>query len=120
MSWRIGILHTTRVSYSGTARASYNEARMTPPTMPRQTALATSVRTGVNAPIWTYRDYWGTTVSSFDIQEPHHELLVQASATVQTTAAQPPRPSLAWPDLREWWAAAQREPEQIEELDIEF
>ena len=27
---------------------------------------------------------------------------------------------LTWPDLREWWAAAQREPEQIEELDIEF
>ena len=27
---------------------------------------------------------------------------------------------LAWPDMREWWAAAQREPEQIEELDIEF
>ena len=27
---------------------------------------------------------------------------------------------LAWPDLAEWWAAAQREPEQIEELDIEF
>jgi transglutaminase-like putative cysteine protease len=60
----------------------------------------------VNAPIWTYRDYWGTTVSSFDIQEPHHELLVQASATVQTTAAQPPRPSLAWPDLREQAASS--------------
>ena len=27
---------------------------------------------------------------------------------------------LAWADMREWWAAAQREPEQIEELDIEF
>jgi glutathione S-transferase len=27
---------------------------------------------------------------------------------------------LAWPDMREWWAAAQREPEIIEELDIEF
>ncbi len=27
---------------------------------------------------------------------------------------------LEWPDLREWWASAQREPEQIEELDIEF
>ena len=27
---------------------------------------------------------------------------------------------LAWPDMREWWSAAQREPEQIEELDIEF
>ena len=27
---------------------------------------------------------------------------------------------LAWPDMREWFAAAQKEPEQIEELDIEF
>jgi glutathione S-transferase len=26
----------------------------------------------------------------------------------------------AWPDMQEWWAAAQKEPEQIEELDIEF
>ena len=99
--WRIGIVHTTRVSYSGTARASYNEARMTPPDMARQTALATTVRTGSNAPIWTYRDYWGTTVSSFDIQEPHHELLVQASATVQTTSPQEAKPALPWAELRE-------------------
>ena len=27
---------------------------------------------------------------------------------------------LAWPDMREWFASAQKEPEQIEELDIEF
>ncbi len=27
---------------------------------------------------------------------------------------------LAWPDMREWFAAAQKEPEQIEELDVEF
>ena len=27
---------------------------------------------------------------------------------------------LAWPAMREWWAAAQQEPEHIEELDIEF
>lgn len=27
---------------------------------------------------------------------------------------------LAWPDMREWFASAQREPDQIEELDIEF
>jgi glutathione S-transferase len=27
---------------------------------------------------------------------------------------------MAWPAMQEWWAAAQREPEQIEELDIEF
>jgi glutathione S-transferase len=27
---------------------------------------------------------------------------------------------MAWPDMREWFAAASREPEQIEELDVEF
>jgi glutathione S-transferase len=27
---------------------------------------------------------------------------------------------MAWPDMQEWFAAAQREPEQIDELDIEF
>nr|WP_294508165.1 glutathione S-transferase family protein [uncultured Rhodopila sp.] len=26
----------------------------------------------------------------------------------------------AWPEMKEWFAAAQREPEQIDELDIEF
>jgi transglutaminase-like putative cysteine protease len=99
--WRIGIVHTTRVSYSGEARASYNECRMTPPNMARQTVLATTVRTGSNAPIWSYRDYWGTTVSSFDIQEPHHELLVQASATVQTNTAPVAKPALGWAELRD-------------------
>jgi glutathione S-transferase len=27
---------------------------------------------------------------------------------------------MAWPDMKEWFAAAQKEPEQIDELDIEF
>jgi transglutaminase-like putative cysteine protease len=101
MSWRVGVVHTTKVTYRGTARASYNECRMTPPTMSRQTALATSVRTGSNVPIWSYRDYFGTTVSSFDIQEPHEELLVKASATVQTSAAPPAPVPLPWTELRE-------------------
>ncbi len=101
MGWRVGVVHTTKVTYSGAARASYNECRMTPPTMTRQTALATSVRTGSNVPIWSYRDYFGTTVSSFDIQEPHEELLVKASATVQTSAAAPAPVPLPWTELRE-------------------
>jgi transglutaminase-like putative cysteine protease len=100
MGWRVGVVHTTKVTYRGTARASYNECRMTPPTMARQTTLATSVRTGSNVPIWSYRDYFGTTVSSFDIQEPHEELLVKASATVQTSAAPPAPVPLPWTELR--------------------
>ena len=30
------------------------------------------------------------------------------------------RQIMGWPDMREWFAAAQKEPEQIDELDIEF
>jgi glutathione S-transferase len=30
------------------------------------------------------------------------------------------RQIMAWPPMREWFAAAQREPEQIDELDVEF
>jgi transglutaminase-like putative cysteine protease len=101
VGWRLGIVHTTKVTYSGAARASYNECRMTPPTMGRQTALATSVRTGSNVPIWSYRDYFGTTVSSFDVQDPHEELLVKASATVQTSVAPPTPTPLPWPELHE-------------------
>jgi transglutaminase-like putative cysteine protease len=102
MGWRLGIVHTTKVSYSGSARASYNEARMTPPTMARQTVLATTVRTGAGVPIWPYRDYWGTAVSSFDIQEPHNDLLVEASAIVQTSPEQASSGApLGWTELRE-------------------
>ena len=78
MGWRLEIVHTTRVHYEGTARASYNEARMTPVTLPTQTALETRLWTGAGTMVSSYSDYWGTLVSSFDIQAPHHELSVTA------------------------------------------
>jgi transglutaminase-like putative cysteine protease len=97
--WRLRISHRTHVSYDGAARASYNEARMTPPTLPRQTTLAARLSTDAGSPIWSYRDYWGTSVSSFDIQAPHEELLITAIATVETSPAPPPTAPLAWPEL---------------------
>jgi len=99
MGWRLKIVHVTRVGYEGTARASYNEARMTPPTLPRQSALDSRVGTDAAAPIWTYVDYWGTVVSSFDIEAPHSELKIRAQATVETSPAPEPAPPLAWPLL---------------------
>jgi transglutaminase-like putative cysteine protease len=101
MGWRLEILHTTRVSYAGAARASYNEARMTPLALPTQTVLATRMSLGTPAPIWTYQDYWGTTVTSFDIQEPHGELTVRAHATVETGSPLVPARPLPWLELRD-------------------
>jgi transglutaminase-like putative cysteine protease len=103
--WRLRIVHRTQVRYEGSARASYNEARMTPLTMASQSVLDSRVSIDVPTPIWTYRDYWGALVSSFDIQAPHHELVIRAETTVETeTAPRPARP-LPWEVLRERAAA---------------
>lgn len=103
--WRLKVAHRTQVSYEGSARASYNEVRMTPPTLPFQSALQTRIATDVPASIWTYSDYWGTLVSAFDIQEPHHELTIRAETTVETKAAAAPARPLPWALLRERAAA---------------
>jgi transglutaminase-like putative cysteine protease len=102
MSWRLQVVHTTRVSYSAPVRASFNEARMTPLTIPAQITLESRVTAGQGVPVWTYCDYWGTFVSVFDITEPHESLVVRAEATVETgqglNDAAPA--GLPWPDLR--------------------
>jgi len=100
MSWLLEIVHETRVHYQGSARASYNEARMTPLTLPTQAALQTRVTVGNGIPVWAYQDYWGTRVSSFDIQAPHEELLVRSHSMVETMAAPPPPDPLSWAELR--------------------
>jgi transglutaminase-like putative cysteine protease len=99
--WRLAIEHRTHVQYEGSVRASYNEARMTPPTLPRQSVLQAAVSADIPVPIWTYRDYWDTAVSSFDIQAPHNELVISAQATVQTQPAPRPGQPLPWASLRE-------------------
>ena len=102
MGWRLRVAHTTQVSYTAPVRASFNEARMTPLTLPTQVTLESRVSAGPGVPVWTYCDYWGTFVSVFDIGEPHGTLMVQAMATVETDQAfryaRPP--VLPWPELR--------------------
>ncbi len=102
MGWRLRVTHTTHASYSGPVRASFNEVRMTPLTLPTQITLESRVSAGPGVPVWTYCDYWGTFVSVFDIGEPHESLTVRAQATVETDQAfRFARPApLSWPDLR--------------------
>ena len=99
--WRLRIVHRTHVRYEGSAHASYNEARMTPPALPRQSVLETRMSTDVPVPMYTYSDYWATLVSSFDIQAPHHELVIRAQATVETMPAPMTARPLPWAVLRE-------------------
>ena len=103
MGWRLRIEHTTSVKYAGPVLTSFNEARMTPLTLPTQTTLDARVSAGPGVPVWTYNDYWGTYVSVFDLPDPHDGLLIRAVAMVETEApAGVPRDGrLGWEPLRE-------------------
>ncbi len=102
--WRLRVEHTTSVWYPCPVLASYNEARMTPPTLPTQVTLESRVAVGPSAPVRTYTDYWGTIVSVFDLPEPHDALVIRAAATVETSPASVipgPEARPAWTALRE-------------------
>jgi transglutaminase-like putative cysteine protease len=96
MSWRISVRHRTGYRYVGPVRASYNEARLTPPTLDGQRTLQAALAITPAVRPLRYVDYWGTTVDAFDIHVPHTELVVVATSTVETA---PPRPV---PDGAEW------------------
>jgi len=103
VSWRLRIEHTTSVRYAGPVLTSFNEARMTPLTLPTQTTLDARVSAGPGVPVWTYNDYWGTYVSVFDLPDPHDGLLIRAVAMVETEgpAGVPQDGRLGWEPLRE-------------------
>jgi transglutaminase-like putative cysteine protease len=96
VSWRLRIEHITTVTYAGPVLASFNEARMTPMTLPTQATLEAHVAVGPGTvPVWSYDDYWGTRVSAFDLPEAHDDLRIRATATVETTAPRT-RAALSW------------------------
>jgi transglutaminase-like putative cysteine protease len=109
--WRLQIVHRTRFSYNGPVRSSYNEARLTPENSPRQTTLRSRVEIEPGATAYAYRDYWGSTVTAFDLHTPHAELVVTGTSTVEAG------PDLAAHDRLGWSALAGREVrEQFGEL----
>ena len=73
MSWRIAISHRTGYRYAEPMRASYNEARLTPPSVDGQRLLQAALAVTPAVRPFRYVDYWGTTVDSFDVHVPHTE-----------------------------------------------
>jgi transglutaminase-like putative cysteine protease len=80
---RLSIDHRTGFRYASPVKSSYNEARMTPAASEHQTVW--SSRVSIDPPAWsfTYTDYWGTVVTTFELHEPHEELTVHAQGVVE-------------------------------------
>ena len=100
--WRLQVVHRTRFHYSGPVRSSYNEARLTPESSNRQTTLRSRVEIEPAATAYAYRDYWGSTVTAFDLHSPHSELVVTGTSIVEAG------PDLAGHDRVGWTALGAR------------
>ena len=74
--WRLRVVHGPRFDYDSSARASYNELRLTPRTELRQTALETKITTMPGAQQYSYVDYWGTHVVAFNVDRRHEVLSI--------------------------------------------
>src|SRR4029078_3192606 len=99
MSWRIAIQHRTGYRYAGPVRASYNEVRLTPPSLDGERTLQEALAITPAVRPLRYVDYWGTTVHAFDIDVAHTELVVVATATVETPGPRTVPVGAGWPDL---------------------
>lgn len=101
MSARLRIAHHTGYRYGAPVTSSYNEVRVAPMTTPEQTALRT--RLEVRPAPWqhVYHDYWGSQVTVFEVHEPHSELAVTATSTVEVDRPGTPAPGGGWDLLRD-------------------
>lgn len=97
---QIKVVHTTRFDYEGGAATSFNEARLTPQTLAGQIVVHTRLDVSPTPWTWSYRDYWGTQVTAFEVLDPHDSLTVTATATVHTEKIDVPATRLGWAELR--------------------
>jgi transglutaminase-like putative cysteine protease len=96
---RLRIVHRTGFRYDGVVAASYNEARMTPLSTGVQTVLAARVTVEPVTWTFTYKDYWDTQVTAFDVLVPHSELSVVSSSTVEVHGPATPSRGIGWEAL---------------------
>jgi len=100
MSMQLRIAHTTGFEYDGKANTSFNEARLTPLTLPGQIVVHSRVEVSPTPWAYTYKDYWGAQVTAFEVLDPHTSLTVTASATVHTDRSPAGPPVMSWDEMR--------------------
>jgi transglutaminase-like putative cysteine protease len=82
----ISLRYVTHFRYATPVWESHNSLRACPTDGDRQRLLEYGLEITPDVPSYTYTDNWGTRVDTFDIPQPHTELVVMAMARVATTA----------------------------------
>lgn len=95
------LLHRTTFAYAGTARDSFNEARLRPIDDHQQTCRSFALRLSPTVAPREYRDFYGNVVHYFDITQPHRKLVIEAETEIETVpdAARPAIPEVPFESL---------------------
>lgn len=99
MVWRVRVVHETGFRYSAPVHETYNEVRLTPRSDAHQNVIVSRVETVPATRSFRYEDYWGTTVTAFDLHAPHRELVVTGTSVVETGDGTGPVDGATWADL---------------------
>ncbi|MFV0427197.1 MAG: transglutaminase domain-containing protein [Beutenbergiaceae bacterium] len=86
---RLHIVHRTTFDYDRSVSASYNEARMRPADLAHQSVLYSRITASPATHQASYVDYWGTTVTGFEVLTSHEGLTVVAQSRVDVGIASP-------------------------------
>ncbi|MEE8869471.1 MAG: transglutaminase family protein [Acidipropionibacterium acidipropionici] len=82
MTSTLRIQHRTNIHYDGPVSHSFDEVRMTPLYSESQLIRRTAISVTPQPWQYSYVDYWGTQVTSFEIHEPHQRLTITADSTL--------------------------------------
>jgi transglutaminase-like putative cysteine protease len=99
MTWRMSVVHRTYYEYESSVVASFNEIRMTPVSNAHQMLVHHRTVINPSVALFSYRDYWGSTVEAFDLHTAHEVLEVVSDNVVETSAAITDFPVLTWEDV---------------------
>jgi transglutaminase-like putative cysteine protease len=97
---RLRLLHRTTFVYDGTARDSFNEARLQPSSDATQQVRSFALRIEPNPLLHAFVDYFGNAAHRFSISDPHSGLVIEAQSEVETApdAQRSPVPGSALTD----------------------
>ncbi len=86
------IQHITRYEYDEPVRESVNEIRILPYQCAEQEMLQQTLIITGQPPVHTFADYWGNNTGTFNLLQPHKELVIENKLIVRTIS--PPEPTL--------------------------
>jgi transglutaminase-like putative cysteine protease len=78
------IHHVTRYQYDQLAKESINEVRIYPYQGPEQEVLQLQLEITNHPAVYTFSDYWGNTVGTFNVLTPHREMVIESRLIVRT------------------------------------